>query len=859
MSDKIPEVNAGRRRKSSNRPTTQAETPIRRPFGSSKPSAKPTRPTYSGGSSQTTGGFPSGSSSSGSSGLGGLLGGLGSSSSSSASGSTGGLGGLMGSSGSKKSCGGIIGIIILGIVLFFLFRSCQGGFLPEMTAPEQDPGQSVPAYTEPTQPLQPTQPRATSTPWPTAINAGENSGQKWLVMMYQDADDQALERDIMMDLNEMEMIGSTDQVMIVTQVDRFRGGYSGDGNWDSTRRYLVTYDDDLNNVGSELLMDLGEKNMGDANTLSDFLTWAIQSFPADKHILIMSDHGMGWPGGWSDPAPAQRDRSTNAPLVSAMKDDIIYLNELEEALATAIQTTGIDKFDLIGLDACLMSQMEVYTALAPYARYAVASEETEPGLGWAYTAFLSLMVYDPDVTTEEVAKNIVESYITQDQRIVDDQARAEFLAQNSSGGGFFVNRMSAAQLASQLGQNITLTAVNLEDLPLLLNAVNQFSFHMQSLDQRAVAQARSYAQSYTSIFGSNVPPSFIDLGHFAALTYKYAGDSATRDQANNILSALSRVVVAEKHGPSKPGSTGIAIYFPNSQLYSTASTGMASYSVIANSFSRASLWDDFLGYHYAGRKFTANAVEAVNVTRASQIPGLGAISVSPITASASRVSPGDAITLSTTITGENIGYIYLFTGLVDSASRSIFVADTDYVESPTTGTESGVYYPIWSDGETFRLNFDFEPLVFTITDGTESGIALLNPVSYGASAEQAVYAVDGIYTFSETGETRTAQLLFKDEYLFQVMGFVGSTTAGAASEITPNRGDTFTITYKWLDLDANGAISKVSTSEGDTLIFGSKPFQWKQEYLPSGDYLVGFLVADLDGNITPVYTTITVD
>jgi len=858
MSDKIPEVNAGRRRKSSNRPTTQGETPIRRPFGSSKPSAKPTRPTYSGGSSQTTGGFPSGSSSSGSSGLGGLLGGLGSSSSSSASGSTGGLGGLMGSSGSKKSCGGIIGIIILGIVLFFLFRSCQGGFLPEMTAPEQDPGQSVPAYTEPTQPLQPTQPRATSTPWPTAINAGENSGQKWLVMMYQDADDQALERDIMMDLNEMEMIGSTDQVMIVTQVDRFRGGYSGDGNWDSTRRYLVTYDDDLNNVGSELLMDLGEKNMGDANTLSDFLTWAIQSFPADKHILIMSDHGMGWPGGWSDPAPAQRDRSTNAPLVSAMKDDIIYLNELEEALATAIQTTGIDKFDLIGLDACLMSQMEVYTALAPYARYAVASEETEPGLGWAYTAFLSLMVYDPDVTTEEVAKNIVESYITQDQRIVDDQARAEFLAQNSSGGGFFVNRMSAAQLASQLGQNITLTAVNLEDLPLLLNAVNQFSFHMQSLDQRAVAQARSYAQSYTSIFGSNVPPSFIDLGHFAALTYKYAGDSATRDQANNILSALSRVVVAEKHGPSKPGSTGIAIYFPNSQLYSTASTGMASYSVIANSFSRASLWDDFLGYHYAGRKFTANSVEAVNVTRASQIPGLGAISVSPITASANRVSPGDVITLSTTITGENIGYIYLFTGLVDSASRSIFVADTDYVESPTTGTESGVYYPIWPDG-AFKLNFEFDATVFTITDGTTAGIALLNPVSYGASAEQAVYAVDGIYTFSETGETRNAQLLFKDEYLFQVMGFVGSTTAGAASEITPNRGDTFTITYKWLDLDANGAISKVSTSEGDTLIFGSKPFQWKQEYLPSGDYLVGFLVADLDGNITPVYTTITVD
>lgn len=468
------------------------------------------------------------------------------------------------------------------------------------------------------------------------------------------------------------------------------------------------------------------------------------------------------------------------------------------------------------------------------------------------------MVYNPDVSAEEVVKNIVDSYINQDQRVVDDQARAEFLAQNTSGGGWFVSRMSAQQLASQLEQNITLTAVDLEQMPGLLEAVNQFAYHMQSLDQRAVAQARSYAQSYTSIFGSNVPPSFIDLGHFAALTYKYSGDSTTRQYANKLLNAINSAVVAEKHGPSKPGSTGIAVYFPNSQLYSTSTTGMASYSVIANSFSRASLWDDFLGYHYAGRKFAPNAAEAVNISRASQIPGLGAVSVSDISVSANRVSPGGAITLSTTISGENIGYIYLFTGLVDKDSKSILIADTDYLESPSTGSENGVYYPIWPDAEAFRLNFDFEPLVYTITDGTEAGIALLNPISYGASAEQAVYAVDGIYTFRETGETRRAQLLFKDEYLFQVMGFVGNSDTGAASEITPNRGDTFTITHKWMDLDAQGRVSKVSTTEGDVLTFGSQPFQWQQEYLPDGDYLVGFLVADLDGNITPVYTTITV-
>ena len=54
-------------------------------------------------------------------------------------------------------------------------------------------------------------------------------------------------------------------------------------------------------MGSQQVADLGEVNMADGDTLVDFVTWAVETFPADKHVLIMSDHGMGWPGGWSDP------------------------------------------------------------------------------------------------------------------------------------------------------------------------------------------------------------------------------------------------------------------------------------------------------------------------------------------------------------------------------------------------------------------------------------------------------------------------------------------------------------------------------------------------------------------------------
>jgi len=842
MSDDIPEVNAQRRRRGST-PTEQAQRPVRRqeprPSSSGSGGIGMTPPPSSG--SGSSGGLPPSGSSGSLGGLGAGLGGL-----------LGGLGGSSGTSNRRGGCGGTIGIIVVLLLIFFLFRMCSGGgsLLPQL---EQQP--VSPQATQDTSFVQPVSPTSTRAPIPASSGS---DGDTWLVMLYQNADDQALEQDILIDFNEAEMIGSTDQVIIVSQLDRFRGGFSGDGDWHTTRRYLVTYDDNLNRIGSDLIADIGEANMGDAATLVDFVSWASGAYPADKHILIMSDHGMGWPGGWSDPAPAQRDRSSNAPLTSALKDDILYLNEIEDALKQIQAKTSIDKFEIIGMDACLMSQMEVYSALAPYTKYAVASEETEPGVGWAYSAFLSLLVYDPAISTADLAANIVDSYITQDERVQNDQARAEFLAQNSSGGGWFVNRMSAAQLANQLEQNITLTAVNLENFQGLLESLNEFAYQLQRLDQRVVAQSRTYTQSYTSIFGSNVPPSFIDLGHFVQMIYKNSNDSNVRTAARNVIDELNRVIVAEKHGPAKPGSTGIAIYFPNSQLYSTPTTGMASYTTIADSFSRYSLWDDFLAYHYAGRQFQATATQPVVVDRASQIPGLGEVQVGSIQASSNVVSPGDSIKLSTVISGENIGYIYFFTGLLDETSNSIYVADTDYLESPQTGQESGVYYPNWPDAEQFRLNFDFEPLVFTVIAGDQEVLALFNPLSYGRDASEAVYYVDGTYIFSGTGESRTAQLLFRDGKMFKVLTYTGGSTAGAPYETAPNVGDTFRVSRRWLDMDTSGNVTGVSFDEGDEIIFTGVTIEWGTQYLPGGSYLVGFLVADMDGNITPIYTQITV-
>ncbi len=769
-------------------------------------------------------------------------------------GSGGGSGGMLGggfnipTGGKLGGCGGILVIIL--IIAYYLLSGGGGTETPQGVPIQEQPTESGPLVEN----------LPTHTPRPTPEPVAGQAGQKWLVMLYQDADDQVLEQDILLDFNEAEKVGSTDRVTIVSQLDRYQGAFQGDGDWTGARRYLVTQDDDLNAIHSQMLADLGEVDMANGATLVDFATWAMSTYPADRYVLVLSDHGMGWPGGWSDQSPPQQD-SGKAPLISAMDGDFLFLSELDGALAEIRQRSGLDQLDIIGMDACLMSQMEVYTALQPYARYALASEEVEPSLGWAYTGFLQELVNNPDMSPEQLAADVVSTYVDQDQRIVDDQARQDFLRQSSPMGGYFgVSSVTATQLSRQMERDVTLTAVDLQVMPNLLAAFNTFVYQLQSEDQAVVAQARSYAQSYTSVFGKKAGPSYIDLGNFLMLLTKERAGTSTLQSAAALQQALNKFVVAEKHGSGRPGSTGVAIYFPNSTMYSSPYTGPQSYNLIANRFVKQSLWDDFLAYHYSDRSFEANASEAVVSASGSstRAPGAGNISLSNITTSSDSLKPGDTIRLSTDISGDNIGYAYLFIGLYDANSNSIFVADTDYLESTETREAGGVYYPVWPQNETFTMNYTWDGSIFAITDGNSSVLALFRPQSYGATAAEATYVVDGTYTFVDSGDSKYAQMVFVDGKLAKVLGFQGSEDTGAPAAITPTQGDTFTVQQKWLDLDSSGNVSQAAYEAGDTLTFSSAPFTWKAVYAPAGEYLVGFMVSDLDGNTSQTFTRITI-
>jgi hypothetical protein len=746
-------------------------------------------------------------------------------------------------------------VIIIVVIILLVFGGSQffgggddGGFVEQPSNFEEP---ELPAPEEP----------AVSEPFVPPVTSGE--GQTWLVMLYADADDKILEQDIYLDMNEAERVGSTDRVHIVAQIDRFQDGYRGDGDWTSTRRYYITPDNDLDRLASQQATDLGEVNMSDGQSLVDFVTWAAEAFPADKYVLIMSDHGMGWPGGWSDPSPGGR-ADPNIALSTALGDQL-YLMELDEALGQIRAQTDIDQFEMIGFDACLMGHLEVFSAIAPHARYAVASQEVEPALGWAYTGFLSELVRNPDVDGAALGRYIVDSYIEEDQRIVDDAARAEFARQGSPIGGLFSllgggapSPPSAAQVAQQLEQNITLTAVDLAAIPNLMSSFNDFAYAMQSGDQRAIAQARTYAQSFTSVFGREVPPSYIDLGNFVQLLGQQ--DRNLSQAVNGVLAALDEVVIAERHGPKLPGATGISIYFPNSQLYGSPVVGAASYTAVANRFANSSLWDDFLAFHYTGRTFEPNAQALVVPDRASSIeaPLAGQVTVSPLSVSADSVAPGETIRLSADLSGDGIGYVKLFVGYRDSASNSIFLADSDYLESAETRVVNDLFYPDWGEGE-FTMTFDWEPVVFAISDGTNSEVALLTPQTYGRSFEEATYTVDGIYTYADGGESRYARLLFSNGVMQQAFGFTNENGTGAPREITPQPGDTFTVLDQWLDLDAQGRVVDTVVQPGGTLTFNDQPLVWEVLDAAAGEYIVGFIVEDLDGNEFTTTSQVTVE
>ena len=383
-----------------------------------------------------------------------------------------------------------------------------------------------------------------------------------------------LEEYALKDMNEMEKIGSTDKLNIVTQTGRIDGYDDGDGDWKTTRRYYITKDNDESKLSSKMVQEMGKVDMGDWNSLAAFGQWAKQNYPAKKYMLIVWNHGSGW----------------EKSLKARGNKGISYDDESGNHITTpqlGLALKAIGKIDVYGSDACLMQMPEVDYELKDYADYIVGSEETEPGDGYTYDLFLGPVAAKPAMTPAEVAKAAVDGYSDHYQ---------------------------------SLGQSSTQSFIKTAALPGLVQRVNAWVDAVMAAGlKKEVAAARGEAQSY-SIYDNK------DLYHFVRLVSEKTQDAAVKAKSAELLDFIKKDLVLHNRTNNKPytpgggggwdggddygdgyppyaprgvkavrgsnydESHGIAVYLPGSSIGE-------GYNELA--WSAASRWDEFIAWYQA--------------------------------------------------------------------------------------------------------------------------------------------------------------------------------------------------------------------------------------------------------------------
>jgi subtilisin-like proprotein convertase family protein len=383
---------------------------------------------------------------------------------------------------------------------------------------------------------------------PGADRGGRDGLPSWTFMVYLDGDNN-LESYAVADFLEMAVVGSNETVNIAVQFDRCSGYDASQGDWTDTRRGLVMPDSVPDtNWGSSI----GEANMGDAETLVDFVNWAMTDYPAQRYALVLWDHG----GGWRSPTSSGGEAAGEV-VKSACWDDSNggdYLENREVGSALASITPNIDVF---GYDCCLMAMLESAHEVAGAASVFVASEKTEPGDGWPYDTILSDLNANPSWDAAQLGSDIAVRY------------------GQSYGGG---QTLSATDLA-------VVGAASPGGLSAAVDSLGAVIMNDCSLADYGRLQTYRNDAAYFS------DTSFRDLGTFLTGAATDTQLTATiRTTAQAALTAYQATVI-QNHSGSAEGATGLSIYFP-----AAGQQPDGDYNGTTLGFAADTQWDEFLNW-----------------------------------------------------------------------------------------------------------------------------------------------------------------------------------------------------------------------------------------------------------------------
>lgn len=331
---------------------------------------------------------------------------------------------------------------------------------------------------------------------------------------------------------------------------------------------------------------------GDAKTLSDFCSFSIEKFPADNYILILWNHGTGILDPVKNPfrsksiTPSELftlnpetlkieiDRTTT--FLEFIEEDEeqmhrgvcfddthnSYLNnqKLEQALIT-LKNGALKnkKFHTIGMDACLMSMVEVANIFKEYADNMIASQEIELGAGWRYDKVMKYFIDNDNL--DNLNKHTVQTYKDTYDKITPDY---------------------------------TLSSIDLNRVNDLEQAVDNLALRLiDSLNDQIDNTVKATLQQSKRNIGFE-EPTYVDLATLCNNILQNATKMRNKNEAtlvalrnacNTCLQRISAAVTANTHGDKVKYATGISIYFPEKNIHSSYSR---------TNFATKNNWHNFL-------------------------------------------------------------------------------------------------------------------------------------------------------------------------------------------------------------------------------------------------------------------------
>lgn len=337
------------------------------------------------------------------------------------------------------------------------------------------------------------------------VNAAEEyDPNKWTILCYFCGSD--LEQDECASTDVKEMIDATEGTDLRFVV--MCGG--SDVDHDYFKSYasfrLLIEDGRVYKVGDPTL-----RNMGDEQTLTDFLRWGSLTFPSEKTGVVIWDHGGGALGGCC--------------YDDLFDYDNLTLPEMNASFEKAMDIRG-EKFDFVAYDCCLMASLELACMLEDSADYLVASQEVMPGEGFDYTAIADYITAHPDCDSYSACEAICNGYW------------------DSFGG--------------DVPYYATISIMDLNKIDTMMTTLGRYC---DSVDQYMNAsEARSLCNALNQ--ECDIDYNFVDMYSFIDCCSSYV------DPASFALNeAISDFVPYARNGSAHQGCSGVTLYIPVTSLY----------------------------------------------------------------------------------------------------------------------------------------------------------------------------------------------------------------------------------------------------------------------------------------------------